>query len=220
MWLTAPNRIGIAAWQTDDSVWRIESRISDDSVRLWAGQESLALISSDASELPMLQEQFVRGDELHLSFPQSGDNCDFGFRLVIRPVESESLVTDADRGVFELIVSVETTRLDSHPTLDLLIPSRNGLACREADGIGNAIHLANGATANWAVLLGPHDAPFTTAIDQPEGVRLRLFGEFLEKGVIRRARPRVIIDRARREIDPDLIDKAWNALAQSPLPLN
>jgi hypothetical protein len=220
MWLTAPNRIGIAAWQADDSVWRIESRISDDSVRICVGNESLALISSDSTELPKLDEQFVRGDELHLSFPQTRDQCEFGFRLVIRPVKSESLGTDADRAVFELIVSIETTLLDSHPTVDLFIPSINGVACREVNGVGNAIHCANGATANWAVLLGPHDAPFTSTIDQPDGLRLRLFGEFLEKGVIRRARPRVIIDRTGRQIDADLIDEAWNALAQSPLPLS
>ena len=220
MWLIAPNRIGIAAWQTDDSVWRIEASNRGDGVRIWAGQESLSLISSDATELPKLEEQFVRGDELHLSFPQTGDCSEFGFELVIRPVRSESLGTDGDRVIFELIVSIETTRLNAHPTIDLCIPGSESVACRDVNGMSNAIHHANGASANWVVLLSPQDAPFTSTIDQSEGLRLRLFGEFLEKGVIRRARPRVIIDRKGQQFDENMIDEAWNALAHSPIPLN
>lgn len=220
MWLTAPNQIGIAAWQSGDSIWRIESRCPGDGIQLWVGDECLALVSSDDRPLPPLDEQFVRGDELHLSFPQSGDSGDFGFRLVIRLIDSSSSTASPDRAVFELLVSIETTRLDAHPTLDLLLPARDGVTSHTVAETKNAVHLASNAQMHAAVLLGPQDAPFTSSIAQPGKLRLRLFGEFLEKGVIRRARPRIIVDRAASQIESPDFEAAWDALAQSPIPLS
>ena len=220
MWLTAPNRIGIAAWQSADSSWRIEARGGRQGIQLFVGDESLSLVASNDRPLPLLDEHFVRGRELHLSFSQGGDDCDFGFRLVIRPAEFGTFRIDANRAVFEMIVSIQTSLLDSHPTLDLLAPAENGVIVRDVAGTGNAVHHAGRDRAAVAVVLGPHDAPFTSSIDQPGSLRLRLFGEFLEKGVIRRARPWVIVDRSQGKIDDEWVKSAWNALHESPLPLS
>lgn len=222
MWLTAPNRIGIAAWRTGDSVWSLETKEG--------GRHGIQFLSDDAAisldpstgTFPVVNEQFVRGDELHLSFPQPHDNPasdnEFGFRLVVRPVSLDQLPFGSSRAVFELIVSVQTSLLDSHPTLDLVIPA-NSSEDVPLDRPDGSIQIASHERLRTAVLLGPQDAPFTSRIDSSGQLRLRLFGEFLEKGVIRRARPWLIIDRAGEEIAPSLAQSAWNALASSPLPL-
>jgi hypothetical protein len=219
MWLTAPNRIGIAAWRSGDSVWQIDARDRRAGVQLLLGDESLALVASDGGLLPPLDEQFVRGSELHLSFPQFADDCEFGFRLVIRPVTFGAFDTGTERAAFEMLVSVQTTLLDSHPTLDLRVPAENGVSTPVVSGVGDSVRVAAADGASVAVLLGPHDAPFTSVIDQSRTLRLRLFGEFLEKGVIRCARPWVIVDRGNRELDVELLGDALSALVDSPLPL-
>lgn len=233
MWMTAPNRIGIAAWQSGDSIWRVEARSGGrEGVAFLIGDTSLSLRSSDDALLPALAEQYVRGDELHMSFPQidespsattataPGCDCEFGFRLVIRPVTVDGFSTNTDRCVFELLVSIQTTLLDAHPTLDLSMDTTRSVHPTEVASTKNAVHVGENASFSAAVLLGPQDAPFTGWIDEPGSLRLRLFGEFLEKGVIRRARPWVVVDRSHSEIDGEFVRGGWKALADSPLPLD
>ncbi|WP_253160277.1 hypothetical protein [Stieleria tagensis] len=218
--MTAPNRIGIAAWQSGDCVWRIKAHGGRDGIRLLFADQDLALLSSNDQPLPTLQEQFVRGQELHLSYPQQDQGCQFGFRVVIRPIELDSITTDEQLAVFELLISVQTTLLDAHPTIDLVSEVGSGCRVDSVDGIAGAIHSTESAPNQTAVLLGPPDAPFTSEISGgDDALRLRLFGEFMEKGVIRRARPWVIIDREGRPIDTDEAITAWRALAASPVPL-
>lgn len=231
MWMTAPNRIGIAAWQAGDSVWRVEALGGREGVAILIGDTSLSLGSSDDRLLPALDEQYVRGDELHLSFPQSDPSssvpdakapegeCEFGFRLVLRPVAFDGFSTNNDRCVFEMLVSIQTTLLDAHPTLDLTMTTSHSARSVEVESTKNAVHLGANTSFSAAVLLGPQDAPFTGVIDEPGSLRLRLFGEFLEKGVIRRARPWVVLDRSESEIDGEFVRGGWKALADSPLPL-
>ncbi|MCA9140508.1 MAG: hypothetical protein KDB00_27240 [Planctomycetales bacterium] len=221
--MTAPNRIGIAAWQSGDSIWRVEARGGVEGVAIHVDDTPFLLRSSDDQPLPTLAEQYVRGDELHLSFPQFDDlsrgQCDFGFRLVIRPVAFGSFVPNQNRCVFELLVSVQTTLLDAHPTLDLVSPA-DQVTRLDGDGlVTNAVHLADNKSFSAAVLLGPQDAPFTSVVEDPGALRLRLFGEFLEKGVIRRARPWVVLDRSGSGIDAEFVRTSLDTLATSPLPL-
>lgn len=220
MWLTAPNRMGIAAWQCGDSVWRIQTRGHQrGGIELCLGSERLQLVASGDKPLPALDEQFVRSDELHWSFPQSGADCEFGFRLVVRPVTFGEFDCGPERAAFELLLSVQTTLLDSHPTLDLIVPAGSSRVRTEVAAANGTVHLTKHAGIAAAVVLGPQDAPFTSQIEDSAALRLRLFGEFLEKGVIRRARPWVILDRSATEIDPAIAEIACQALAESPLPL-
>ncbi|QEF96899.1 hypothetical protein Mal15_09290 [Stieleria maiorica] len=219
MWLTAPNRIGVAAWQIGDSIWRIDARGERDAVALAVGQERIALVASDGQALPRLDEQFVRDDQLHLSFPQT-DDSQFGFRLVVRPVPLEGCCADGFRIALELLVSVQTTLLDSHPTLDLVLPARSGARDEGHSPSGSRVYHADNGDFGAAIILGPQDVASSGAIDQPDQQRLRLFGEFLEKGVIRRARPWLIVDRSSGAVETRWIGAAIDALAESPLPLN
>ncbi|KAA5545336.1 hypothetical protein FYK55_06685 [Roseiconus nitratireducens] len=219
MWLTAPNRIGVAAWQTRDSIWMIDARGGKDGIRFRLGDESVALIASGDEPLPVLDEQFFRGDELHLSFPQDGGGADFGFRLMIRPILGPDIPIDSQRALFEWVVSIETSLLDTHPTMDLVAPASRGCRRLKVDDPQGGVHLAESPAGETTVLLGPADAPFTSVIDQPDTLRLRLFGEFLEKGVIRRARPWVIFNRMQQPISEAARKATWQALADSPVPL-
>lgn len=211
--------MGIAAWQIDDSLWRIEARGGNEGVRLLAGEHAIVLAASDDRPLPQLDEQFIRGEELHLSFPQIDGRDEFGFRLVVRPVKCDQTATSPTRGLFEFLVSVQTSLLDSHPTIDLIAPAADGLRERSVGALSSALHFAGQSELGAVVLLGPHDAPFTSVVSATQELRLRLFGEFLEKGVIRRARPWVILDRSGAAIDESWAAECWQQLAASPLPL-
>ncbi|MCS7469806.1 hypothetical protein NZK35_24400 [Stieleria sp. ICT_E10.1] len=219
MWLTAPNRIGIAAWQIDDSVWRIEARGGRDGVALHVGDQSVRLVVPGDQTLPRLDEQFVRGDELHLAFPQS-DDSQFGFRLVVRPVQWSGFAADPTHACFELLISIQTTLLDAHPTLDLVLPASVGARGEGVAASQCRVHHANSGDCAVAAILGPQDAGESGSIDREPPQRVTLFGEFLEKGVIRRARPWLIVNRAGTQIDAKWISAAIDALTESPLPLN
>ncbi|OYP37764.1 hypothetical protein [Rhodopirellula sp. MGV] len=224
MWLTAPNRIGIAGWQSNDSVWRFDSLNHDHvsamplGASLRVGAYTVGLCHPGDQSLPALDEQFVRADELHQAFPQTAEQ-QFGYGLMIRPVAIPDWQGDENRLAFEWVVSVQTTLLDSHPTIDLLtdigtgrvqsIPSANAMA-----------YAIEGQGVSAAIILGAQDAPFTDQIESPGATRLRLFGQFLEKGVIRRARPWVLVDRSGNSIDKATLTAAAQALATSPIPLN
>ena len=223
MWLIAPNRLGFAAWLQENQVWKFEVIASESGqvrgVNMHHLDNVTLLTSSDDSDLPPLKEQYVRGNQLHWSFPQSGDAQPFGFRLVIEPVSPSA---SSDHLTFQWQVSVETTRLDSHPTLDLVFPGNSASNLTKHSEPQGAIFQFDQANGQTAALLGPQDAPFTAQIEpaaSESSLRLRLFGEFLEKGVIRRARP-WISHRAAASSDAIDTHKLLHALAASPLPLD
>ena len=220
MWLVAPNRIGIAGWKSADSVWSFGNIDANrNAVGFDVGTQPLRLEPTSDDGFPVLREQFVRGDELHLSFPQNEDSVQYGFRLAVRPVHFDGFDSGAERAIFELLVSVQTTLLDSHPTIDLFLPGEGPGKTHPGGDVDARFYHASNASYSAGILLGPHDAPFTSEIASNAGLRLRLFGEFLEKGVIRRARPWLILDRSGTPIDDDFVKSAWECLSESPLPL-
>ena len=82
------------------------------------------------------------------------------------------------------------------------------------------MYVASSDDSGAAVILGSQDALAVQRRDPADAGRFTLFGEFLEKGVIRRARPWLLLNRNDREIHADWIEAAAAALANSPLPLN
>jgi hypothetical protein len=227
MWKTDPNdsSLGLAVWQDDHGSWSIDAR---DSSGIRAIQADLLATAQadgpvewfrlkpvDQPALPPIAEQFVRGDELHLSFPQ-GDAL-YGLRLAIQPVRSIN-----EYLVIETTISIQTSLLDTHPKLDIAVAGDQVRTMNPGDlpteSGSPPVSIASTPAATVAVLLGPHDAPFTTNRSVSDGVHLRLFGDFLEKGVIRKARPWFVIDRGRK-ISDSTIRGIWERLSASPLPL-
>lgn len=222
MWTT--DEIGLATWTESGSSWSVEARGGKNGIGVLAadaGTRYVSLTPVDQNELPLAGEQFVRGDQLHLNYPQ-GDGL-YAIRLVLQPI-----VTETNLLVLEAMISIQTDLLDSHPKVDIdidcqsidsIVPSDLS-GDDEVEGAGSApISLAANEQHCCSVLLGPHDRPFTTNHSTDSLLRLRLFGEFLEKGVIRRGRPWIVIDRSGTVTSEDRLQSLWQQLCESPVPL-
>lgn len=181
---------------------------------------SVSICPVDGDVLPHACEQFVRGDQLHVNYSQ-GDSS-YALRLVVDIVKS-----DADQLIIETCVSVQTDLLDSHPKLDIETDCLDIDSIVPADpygkdtvaGAGSApISVAKASDCQTSVLLSQQDHPFTTNHSTDMQLRLRLFGDFLEKGVIRRARPWLVFDR-NSATSNEALEATWKQLCDSPLPL-
>ncbi len=220
MWKT--NELGKAQWLSDGETWDFDARGGQAGIQFC----DCTMASVDDDRLPVAAEQFVRGDQWHVNFPQ--DDGTFSLRLVFYPIRST-----ANQLVIEVCTSIQTDLLDTHPKIDVgtkcedidsfipTHPSNELLLDHRVAGTGCApISLAKAKGRSVAILLGPHDSPFTSDHSTDMQLRLRLFGEFLEKGVIRRARPWIVINRngSQRPTQADL-RADWNLLVASPIPL-
>ena len=149
-----------------NSVATVDGRGDGHPIRISLGQASATLDVPGEGEFPPLDEKFVRGDELHLMYPQMDQR--FAVRLAIEPLTPPANVDAQDFGdglvVLECRVSVQTDLLDTHPTIDLRTDRDTPLT----------------------PLLNEADRRGSTRVDDDT---VRLFGDFLEKGVIRRGQP-------------------------------
>ncbi|MCC6508785.1 MAG: hypothetical protein IT423_06740 [Pirellulaceae bacterium] len=181
-----------------------------------------------------IDDWFARGSDLMVRYGQS--NADqFAFQLDYRAVPS----ADSSTGQFlspgkqscglDIWLSVQTQLLDSYPTLELsnqVSDSQwkafdgDGLAI---DGDASLVHNAVGMLTcqsqrgSIAILIHPSDQPQTELLTGEGITRLRLFGNFMEKGVIRRARVRCLV--CREQLDARTIQQVYEDFADSPLPL-
>ena len=217
--------LAVGAWEDEGSRWYFDVRGGDHGI--WFGnapgtdQRTLSVAAVDQPALPAAAEQYVQGDRWIVNYPQQSGG--FALRLSLEPIE-----TTANRLVIEMTVAVQTDLLDSHPKVDIdvdchdidsFVPT-NPLGDEEVTAAGSApISLAKGSEVSAAVLLGPHDSPFTTNHSTDCLLRLRLFGDFLEKGVIRKARPWIVIDRSGSVPSEKDLERWWQRLCDSPLPL-
>ena len=131
----------------------------------------------------------------------------------------------SDLLVLEVTISIQTDLLDTHPRsrCRCIVHIRWSVLPRSVKQFGDAgsppISVAVSEDHFTGVLLGPHDSPFTTNHSSDSLLRLRLFGDFLEKGVIRKARPWIVIDRSGGSASRLQLESWWKQLCGSPLPL-
>ncbi len=230
MWTT--KELGLAAWSEsdsgesvpgDDASWFLDARGGSNGIAVMSGRPQnasdsnskrlLSLSAVDQQALGSASEAFVRGDEYHVYYPQ-GDGI-YELRVVYRVIES------CDQSfVLETTIAIQTDRLDTHPTLDIDVMSTSIERVDEASSGSAPITIASDTPGGGsvAVLLGPHDRPFTSDLSDDSRLRLRLFGEFLEKGVIRKARPWFVFAPTGQLAQSDLTERL-QALSESPLPL-
>ncbi|QDT12414.1 hypothetical protein [Planctomycetes bacterium K23_9] len=212
MWTIKANQLGQANWNTDQIKLTIDARGGDHGIHVDGddGRQWFRLDAIEGKELSPVAEQYVRGNELHLWLPQ-GDN-EFGVKITLEPIASQQ------GGVFVLqaTVSIQTTLLDSHPKLDVIAAANGTKAVGEIVGSGSPpVSIATRDGKPLAVVLGKHDSPFTSSSSTGDQIALRLFGDFLEKGVIRKARPWFVFGEVAEE---QLLEYA-RELSNSPLPL-
>ncbi|MBB3209938.1 hypothetical protein FHS27_005783 [Rhodopirellula rubra] len=179
-------------------------------------QLSVANVGSDT--LPVSGEQYVSGDSWKIDYPQVTGQ--YRLRLSIRVVHAS-----ATRIVWEPTFSIQTSLLDTDPSLELTAIGRfdetanANLPADLPDDVSVSAIRAGDGNGQLLVLLGPQDAPFTKHRSSGKRLDLRVFGEFLEKGVIRKARPWVILDRTDAGVSSEDLSRYCNELCNTPLPL-
>ena len=183
--------------------------------------ESLA-IEIDGGFLPPLKDSFLRGSDLHLHLPQddlpaqagsfAGASTQPGATQAGLEAVLSVLRSDADVLVLEATLGLQTQWLDVHPAVRLTLPS-GGNAVMIERGSSLVVQSQDSATS-LVVLIDERDrwsvAPSTTA-----GVRF--FGDFMEKGVIRKVQPWFVWSR--RVIDEAFLETLLESLGSRPLPL-
>jgi hypothetical protein len=201
----------------------------------------LPLHGPNRSPLPRWEESYVRGGDLIGVYPQAAsDACGLHAQMTVLDADPSTLT-------IQWTLSVQTSRWDCQPTLDVDLPPRhwtshsaNALGGMPLPAVGPAIAPATLVTdqpAPIAIFLSPRDQSVTglhrdqqdwqgndrAAGDDPrataanDGITLRLFEEFLEKGVIRKA---VLWFVASQEpLDRFALQSHYARLCQTPLPL-
>jgi hypothetical protein len=167
-----------------------------------------------------IQEAYVRQNDLILRYEQSGADL-YTVQLNWRRLESQT----PEALALELWISVQTTLLDTHPAIDIRsrtpdafwhILTLDDLSISKSTSTAIGLVKKSGVTA--MIMLDPSDAQQShKTLDRNEHLTLKLFGEFMEKGVIRRARLRLIAVPG--EIARSKIAKHYRAFTDSPLPL-
>jgi hypothetical protein len=237
MWTT--EQLGLATWFDGQSTWCLDVRGGRFGIGLNRANGSssttdsvdrrpFSILPVGDDLLPEASEQFIRGDRYFVNYPQ-GDSR-YAIRLALQPMHSISGTL-----VLEATVSIQTDLLDSHPTLDLVAFGRELRTIDPSESSGQedwrsevatpgrgapAISVVRGDEISMAVLLGPHDAPFTSNLSSERRLCLRLFGDFLEKGVIRTARPWIVIEMNCDAHQPQDLRHWHHELSQSPVPLS
>lgn len=219
MWIT--NQLGVATWSDAGTEWEIDARGGKAICLGWPEKAAVQLKPVDDTTLPAADEQFVRGRCWHVNYPQAEHR--HALRIAFEPIE-----TTSESMLLEATISIQTDLLDSHPKIDILSESKS-ITTLSVPGASQqptasqtgaaAVTIASSDTTFVAIFLGEHDSPFTTDLTTPEALQLRLFGEFLEKGVIRKARPWILLRRAKQEPSEAELQAIWQRLAGRPLPL-
>ncbi len=171
-------------------------------------------------------DAYIRGEDLVVTYAQTAS------RTVRPQVYWRGIAPAPQVSGVELIVSMQTSLLDSSPVLSIethwpaaetLIRQHDGgwKTCGPGETTVSAeppaVFLFRPADAafSYAELIFPAD--FRGAVVSPGSLRYQLFPEFLEKGVIRRARLQGVW--LPREHDGALATKCYERLIESALPL-
>ncbi|MBA4017174.1 MAG: hypothetical protein C0483_08380 [Pirellula sp.] len=169
---------------------------------------------------PSLAESYARGRDLVATYPQTD----------ARPYRLQAYwhVVDVGHGALadvaacvELQVSINTSLLDTAPVVVVgnLLPADDAVDLPAYHGCATLVR-PRGADWSYVQIVHPVDHAHPCGTTQtPAGLQLRtrLFGRYLEKGVIMRARVRgAMVARARDEAAATAL---YNDFLHAPLPL-
>jgi hypothetical protein len=167
-----------------------------------------------------LQEAYVRQEDLILRYEQSQSD-QFGFQLNWRRLDCELV----DAIAIELWLSVQTTLLNTHPMFEIDSTAHGNwqtltlaqLSCSKAQV--TAAGCSRDQSLTTIVMIQDSDACQAKLIKDKSAkeLRFRMFGQFLEKGVIRRARLCFLATTA--DLSQAEIAEAYQKFSASPLPL-
>lgn len=204
------------------------SRQSGDAAPTHAAEATVRL---PGYRLPACGDCFIRGEELHLSFPVADDDR-VGLHLVLLAIEA-----GPQQLVIESVLGVHTELLESFPELHLSAPDAAGTSgSPPADGETATVIWQPAASAKQAAAAAdspPHSGgtqPLATTVlcDLRDRSSLaadwtaaepavRFWGDFLEKGVIRKVQPWWVWST--QPPSSQAIQQIAEQLADRPLPL-
>ena len=205
-----------AAWTGTGGDWSVHAAGGPRPIRLGNAGLAVELRAAGSDRLPTTEEQYVCGDAWHVTAPQGSgrDEDQYGLALVFRMIHADDRMA-----VVEVTVSIQTRLLDAHPTVDLVVSPGKPVDVANPPAQGTApIRRTRASDGDIFVLMGPRDAPFTTDRSNSAGLRLRLFGEFLEKGVIRKCRPWIVLAPT-DHLGPAEVHSLYQRMLAQPLPL-
>lgn len=211
-----------ASLETELCGVELNQRTPNTGLQIRIGTTSLGQffrISPKPSHSFTIQEAYVRQNDLILRYEQSGNDL-YSLQLNWRRLD-----WDQDALALELWISVQTSLLDTHPAIEIRsgtpgalwhFLSLNDLSIGNSDKTVVGLVKKSGVTA--MVMVEPSDAqPVNRSLDRNEEFALKIFGEFMEKGVIRRTRLRFF--GCTDEIARSRIKKQYQSFIESPLPL-
>lgn len=175
-----------------------------------------------------IEDSFLRSHDAVVRYAQS-ERDQFGFQVDLRQVPTAEL-GGFDFGL-EVWLSVQTQLLDTHPKflVDFGAPAGSWTAVAESALNRDASettfpsgHFAamdnSSASGHVALLVHPTDTAQTKLISSAAAsTKLELLGSFMEKGVIRRVKLRLLI--ARSQQTSSSLAEAYTSFIGSPLPL-
>ena len=177
-------------------------------------------ISPKPSHSFAIQEAYIRQNDLIVRYEQANDDL-YTVQLNWRRLES-----DIPGALYlEVWISVQTSLLDTHPVIE--VRSRtpdakwrgltlNDLQIEKRDSTVLGQVTKSGVTS--VIMLDPSDAHQARRIDDPnDEFSLKLLGDFMEKGVIRRARLRLLV--VAQELSRSKMIEEFREFTDSPLPL-
>ncbi|QDV10918.1 hypothetical protein CA51_07720 [Rosistilla oblonga] len=182
--------------QAPENGWQIGCGESSELDRL------LALTSSVA--MPVFQEADRPLEDLVARYRPSAEA---GISLDIR---YQLLNVSPSRLVLQATYAIQTREFETHPSLQIAIP---GLPETELATINRA-HVG---AMHLAVLMQPCDLAQARRVDAPQDGGIQFYGDFMERGVIRKCRLRLILSPlSQQELQAE---EEFEALMREPLPL-
>ena len=167
-----------------------------------------------------IQEAYVRQNDLIVRYEQSGDDL---YTVQLNWRKLDCAIPNAL--ALELWISVQTTLLDTHPTIEVCSSTPdaqwhgltlNDLSIETSDTVVIGLVKTSGVTA--MVMIESSDALQANRIlGRSNDFTWKILGEFMEKGVIRRARLRIFAVAG--EFARSKIAKQYRLFTDSPLPL-
>ena len=204
----------IATW--DAGQWNVSVDLNTDprlAIRRGGLEHFAAAINpQDGDEVPsetslVLADSYVRNRDLVAAYPEQAP-LRFGYQTYFSVLD-----TPSDVLALECWLSVQTSTLEAYPQLVLGLVA-NGASFHAESPSG--VFLSS--DKKIAFIVHPLDAG-DAAITTPElhAQSLAVFGRFMEKGVIRRLRARILVSSTAMQDEQWL--QAQKDFANSPLPL-
>jgi hypothetical protein len=187
-------------------------------------QATICMISPGAGGAAKPTESYIRNNDLIVDYAQQNTE-QFSLETYFRSLPSIGQWTFG----LEIWLSVQTNLLDSTPTIDFSCDTSEQAWSVPKDWNHHSCQTpwlltssnASSASPNLAVMIHPLDVEQTKIIrseSHPSWIALKLFSEFMEKGVIRRGRLRIYASSATTPHSEDL-RQAYDDFVKSELPL-